>query len=64
VKPKAYLAFGISGAFQHIAGIKGTGVFIAVNRDPKAPIFRAADYGVAEDLFKIIDALAEKLGTK
>jgi electron transfer flavoprotein alpha subunit len=64
VKPKVYLALGISGAFQHIAGIKGPGVFIAVNRDPKAPVFRAADFGVVEDMFKIIDALAEKLGAK
>jgi len=63
VKPKVYLAMGISGAFQHLAGIKGSGVFIAVNRDAKAPIFRAADYGVVEDLFKIIDALKEKLGS-
>jgi electron transfer flavoprotein alpha subunit len=62
VKPKVYLALGISGAFQHLAGIKGSGVFIAVNRDPKAPIFRAADYGVVEDMFKIMDALREKIG--
>lgn len=62
VKPKVYLAMGISGAFQHLAGIKGSGVFIAVNRDSKAPIFRAADYGVVEDMFKIIDALKEKSG--
>ena len=63
VKPKVYLAMGISGAFQHLAGIKGSGVFIAVNRDPKAPIFRAADYGIVEDMFKIVDALKEKLGS-
>jgi electron transfer flavoprotein alpha subunit len=63
VKPKVYLAMGISGAFQHLAGIKGSGVFIAVNRDPKAPIFRAADYGAVEDMFKIIDALKERLGS-
>jgi len=62
VKPKVYLAMGISGAFQHIAGIKGAGIFIAVNRDPKAPIFRVADYGVVEDMFKVMDALDEKLG--
>jgi electron transfer flavoprotein alpha subunit len=63
VKPKIYLAMGISGAFQHLAGIKGSGVFIAVNRDPKAPIFRAADYGVVDDMFKIIDALTNALGS-
>jgi electron transfer flavoprotein alpha subunit len=62
VKPKVYLAMGISGAFQHLAGIKGSGVFIAVNRDPKAPIFRAAQYGVVEDMFKIMEAMKEKLG--
>lgn len=62
VKPRAYLALGISGAFQHMAGIKGGGVLIAVNRDAKAPIFAAADYGVVEDMFKIIDALKAETG--
>jgi electron transfer flavoprotein alpha subunit len=62
VKPKVYLALGISGAFQHVAGISGAGTVIAVNRDPKAPIFRVADYGVVADMFKIIPALREKLG--
>lgn len=62
VKPKVYLALGISGAFQHVAGLKGAGTVIAVNRDAKAPIFRAADYGATEDLFKILDALAEQSG--
>ncbi len=62
VKPKAYLALGISGAFQHMAGIKGPGVLIAVNKDPKAPIFGAADYGVVEDMFKIVDALKAQAG--
>jgi electron transfer flavoprotein alpha subunit len=61
VKPKVYLAFGISGAFQHVAGIAGAGTVIAVNKDRKAPILRVADYGVIEDLFKITDALKEKL---
>ena len=61
VKPKVYLAFGISGAFQHIAGIGGAGTVIAVNKDKKAPIFRVADYGVVDDLFKIADALKEKM---
>ena len=57
VKPKVYLAFGISGAFQHVAGLSGAGTVIAVNKDKKAPIFRTADYGVVDDLFKIVEAL-------
>ena len=61
VKPKVYLAFGISGAFQHVAGISGAGCVIAVNKDKKAPIFRVADYGVVEDLFKVAEALKGKL---
>jgi electron transfer flavoprotein alpha subunit len=61
VKPKVYLAFGISGAFQHVAGVSGAGTVIAINKDKKAPIFRVADYGVVDDLFKIVDALKEKL---
>jgi len=61
VKPKVYLALGISGAFQHLAGISGAGTVIAVNKDPRAPIFRVAQYGVAQDLFKIIPALMEQI---
>ena len=61
VKPKVYLALGISGAFQHVAGIAGAGTVIAVNKDAMAPIFRFADYGVVDDLFKVADALKEKL---
>jgi electron transfer flavoprotein alpha subunit len=61
VKPKVYLAFGISGAFQHVAGISGAGAVIAVNKDKKAPIFRVADYGVVGDFAKIAEALKERL---
>jgi len=62
VKPKVYMAFGISGAFQHVAGITGAGTVIAVNKDKKAPIFRVADYGVVDDIFNVVEALKEKLG--
>ena len=63
VKPKVYFALGISGAFQHVAGIGGAGTVIAVNKDKKAPIFRVADYGIADDLFKVVEALKEKIGS-
>lgn len=61
VRPKVYLALGISGAFQHIAGISGAGTVIAVNKDRKAPIFRVADFGIVDDLFRVVEALKAKL---
>jgi electron transfer flavoprotein alpha subunit len=64
VKPKVYLALGISGAFQHVAGISGAGMVIAVNKDKKAPIFRVAQYGVVADLLNIVAALKGKVQGK
>ena len=62
VKPKVYLALGISGAVQHLAGMQNADTIIAVNTDPEAPIFRIAHYGAVVDLFDVADELAEQFG--